>query len=194
MHVRGARDLAMDFMASGVDVLSQHMTDFLEGGTAMRSAGAKVAGSFDLDRVEVPSHMKRGGDIGLMGTRLDFQSGLDAANHVSEAGVTPTVGSHRLVNRRSRLVKRHRNINGRSLTTHLRLSSQEGGDGHEGVFAAKANSGAPSFRQLSSAAAPGPARRRRGQGRASHPVSGTPAPAPASHRDGACLTHGSYKP
>lgn len=75
IQARGARDIAIEIIETSIDVLSQNMADFIEGVTAMLSAGAKVAGAFDIERVEVQCQIKGGGKVGFMGTGLDLQGG-----------------------------------------------------------------------------------------------------------------------
>lgn len=76
VQARGVvRDRAVQLVETGVDVLSESMTNFIEGVTDMLSAGSKVTGSFDIDTVEVECQISGGGKIGFAGTGVNLEGG-----------------------------------------------------------------------------------------------------------------------
>lgn len=75
IQARGLRDHAVQLIETGVDVLTENMTNFIEGVSEMISAGAKVAGSFEIETVEVECQISGGGKIGFAGSGIDLQAG-----------------------------------------------------------------------------------------------------------------------
>ena len=71
----GTHDIAVQLTEIGVDVLSESMANLIEGVTDMLSAGSNVAGSFDIDTVEVECQIGGGGKIGFASTGLNLQGG-----------------------------------------------------------------------------------------------------------------------
>lgn len=75
IQARGLRERAIEVIETGADVLSQNMANFIEVVSEMLSAGAKMAGPFDIDTVEVECQISGTGKIGFAGTGLDLQAG-----------------------------------------------------------------------------------------------------------------------
>ena len=75
VQARGLRERAVEAVETGIDVLSENMASFIEGVNDMLSAGADVAGPFQIDTVEVECKIQAGGKVGFIGTGVELEGG-----------------------------------------------------------------------------------------------------------------------
>lgn len=71
----GARDKAAQLVEVSIDEINKNMEKFVQGVSEVLSSGAKSAGNFEIDAVEVECSISGSGQIGLAGSGLGFQGG-----------------------------------------------------------------------------------------------------------------------
>lgn len=71
----GAREKVIQLLETSVEEMGKNMGMFVESVSEMLSTGAKSAGDFEIDSVEVECLISGSGQIGLAGTGLGFQGG-----------------------------------------------------------------------------------------------------------------------
>ena len=71
----GLKEKATQVVETSVEAMSANMERFVEGMTEVLSSGARFAGEFEIDTVEVECFISGTGQFGLIGTGVEVQGG-----------------------------------------------------------------------------------------------------------------------
>jgi hypothetical protein len=75
VYARGDRARMVRVVETSVEVLQQNMTAFIDGVSAMLAEGARVAGGYEVDTVEVQCQVSGSGTVGFAGTGVGIEGG-----------------------------------------------------------------------------------------------------------------------
>jgi hypothetical protein len=75
IYARGAKEKVINMVETGVDVLRDNMSSFIETVGDMISSSAEAAGNYEIDTVEVECQLSGNGKVGFAGTGIGLTGG-----------------------------------------------------------------------------------------------------------------------